>query len=120
MTDLAARLGADKGWTSRAVSSMEADGLLVRTGQDGDGRAVTVSLTRAGSARWTAMDVALTRHAADVMAQLPREDRAVIERALELLDDALASKSERNGRGSSPSAPRPRARAPVARSGRRP
>ena len=89
LTELSRRLGADKSWTSRTVSSMAAEGLLACVGSEGDGRVVNVGLTRAGTATWEKMDAALRRHAQGALERLPPRDRALVQRALVLLRQVL-------------------------------
>jgi DNA-binding MarR family transcriptional regulator len=89
LTELARRVGADKSWTSRTVSSMAAEGLLACVGSEGDGRVVNVELTRAGRATWEKMDAALRRHAQGALERLPPRDRALVQRALVLLRQVL-------------------------------
>ena len=89
LTDLATQLGANKSWTSRAVASMTAEGLLACVSSDGDGRIVNVKLTRRGEKTWHEMDVALRRHAQEALERLTPDDRVLVQRALALLREVL-------------------------------
>ncbi len=48
---LARRLGLDKGWISRAVDALSADGALVKVPHDTDKRSAWLTLTSRGRAR---------------------------------------------------------------------
>ncbi len=89
LTGLAARLDADKSWTSRTVAAMVEDGLLSCGGADEDGRVVQVSLTRGGRQRWRRMDGALRRHAEAALSRLSTEERRIVQHGLALLRDVL-------------------------------
>jgi len=89
LTELAARLDADKSWTSRTVAAMVEEGLLSCSGTAGDGRVVEVSLTRTGRKRWRRMDAARRRHAEGAFSKLSGEERRIVQRGLALLRDAL-------------------------------
>lgn len=102
LTELGRRLGLHKGWISRGVATLVASGLVVRRGQDGDGRVVVVSLSRAGERRVAALNASLDRHAANVLARIPVRERRQVGRALRLvsgaLRDELAASREARGR----------------------
>lgn len=51
MTDLAERAFSSRSGLTRRVDRLEGEGLVRRTGADGDGRGVTVGLTEAGVTR---------------------------------------------------------------------
>ena len=90
LTDLAARLDADKSWTSRTVTAMVEEGLLSCGGTAQDARVVQVALTRSGRARWRRMDAALRRHAEAALSRLSVKERRVVRHGLALLRDLLA------------------------------
>ena len=90
LTELAARLDADKSWTSRTVAAMEEEGLLTCAGAEADARVVQVALTSAGRARWRRMDAALRRHAETALSRLSVKERRVVHHGLALLRDILA------------------------------
>lgn len=89
LTDLAKGLGADKSWTSRAVASMTAEGLLACVSAERDARVVHVKLTKKGEKTWHAMDAALRQHARGALERLAPDDRVVVQRALLLLRQVL-------------------------------
>ncbi len=89
LTGLGRRLGLHKGWVSRAVASLVEAGLVVRTGREGDGRVVMLSLSRAGERRVQALDRALDRQAGQVLARIAPAERPRVHRALALVRDAL-------------------------------
>ncbi len=91
LTELARRVGADKGWTSRAVDALARDGLVSRSASELDGRVVRVGLTPRGRQRWRAIDDVLRRQALAVLSKLPRAEVDAVSRALVLLRDALAA-----------------------------
>jgi DNA-binding MarR family transcriptional regulator len=89
MTALVRRLGLDKGWISRAVAALVADGLLARTPDPADARVVVVDLTAAGRRRVRDLNRALDRQAARVLAHVGAGDRGQVHRALALVRAAL-------------------------------
>jgi DNA-binding MarR family transcriptional regulator len=89
LTGLGRRLGLHKGWISRAVASLVADGLVERGGVDGDERVVVLSLSRAGERRVQALDETLNRHAARLLGRIAPSDREHVCRALALVRSAL-------------------------------
>jgi DNA-binding MarR family transcriptional regulator len=93
LTELAARLDADKSWTSRTVAAMVEEGLLACAGAEEDARVVQVAVTRAGRARWRRMDAALRRHAEAALSRLSAKERRVVHHGLALLRDILARES---------------------------
>src|SRR6266496_895839 len=62
LTGLGRRLGLHKGWISRAVATLVAEGLLERGGLARDERVVMLSLTRSGERRVDALNRTLNRH----------------------------------------------------------
>jgi len=94
ITELGQRLGLHKGWISRAVASLVAEGLLVRAASGADGRVVSVRLSPAGRLRLRALNRALDRQAARVLRNVPGRDRAQVHRALELVRGALRRELE--------------------------
>jgi putative acetyltransferase len=118
LTELAARLDADKSWTSRTVAAMAEEGLLSSSGTEADARVVQVELTPAGRRRWQGMDSALRRHAVGALSRLSAEDRQVVYRGLALLREVLEegaggsagspASTARRGHEGRPAARRPR------------
>ena len=89
LTGLGRRLGLHKGWISRAVATLVADGLVERGGVDSDERVVVLSLSRAGERRVQALDKTLNRHAAKVLGRIAASEREQVHRALALVRTAL-------------------------------
>lgn len=96
VVELGRRLAIDKGWASRAVDALAEEGLVAKSPGELDRRTVTVALTRAGRARFRALDAALDAQAGAVMARIPRKERAAVAESLRLLRVALR---EEAGRG---------------------
>ena len=89
LTGLGRRLGLHKGWMSRAVATLVAEGLLERGGLARDERVVMLSLTRSGERRVDALNRTLNRHAGSVLARIAPGERERVHRALALVRDAL-------------------------------
>lgn len=112
LTELARRVGADKGWTSRAVDALARDGLVRRSAAKHDARVVPVRLTARGRTRWNAIDRALRREALAVLSKLPAANVRAIRDALLLLRDAFEARVGRRAeRGRPTSSPTDPARA---------
>ena len=62
-TDIANFVGVDRTATSRALRKLEADGLITRTGGQGDKRTTKVSITEIGSNRLEFATVAASKNA---------------------------------------------------------
>ncbi len=92
--ELGTRLGLEKSWVSRAIGSLEREGLLERRKCCDDARMYDVAFTEAGRARYESLNAALNDHAASVMSLIPEGERPGVRRALELLADALSSASD--------------------------
>lgn len=95
LTALAARLDADKSWTSRTVAAMVEEGLLSTGRTEGDARVVQVALTPAGRACWRRIDAAIRRHAGDVFGRLSAAEQREVRQGLALLQRALAAAPSR-------------------------
>lgn len=91
---LVERLGLDKGWISRAVDSLVADGTISKQASKQDRRSVTLALTPAGRLRASALELELNGHAAQLLARIPHDRHAQVQESLQLLLDALSSKSK--------------------------
>lgn len=94
LTAIGRRLGLHKGWISRAVATLVADGLLERGGVDGDERVVMLSLSRAGRRRVDALNETLNRHAAKVLGRIAASERGEVHRALARVRTALREELE--------------------------
>lgn len=87
---LVARLGLDKGWISRAVDSLVADGSVSKQTNKQDRRSVTLALTCAGRLRARALEHELNGHAANLLGRIPRGRLSQVQESLQLLLDALS------------------------------
>ena len=88
-SELRTRLGLEKSTVSRLVADLAARGWLQREPTPGDGRAVQLALTAAG--RRAAAELAAARRAKfeRLLARIPEEERSSVERALDVLVEAL-------------------------------
>jgi len=89
--EIGSRLGLEKSWVSRAVDSLEREGLVERKKCCDDARMYDVAFTEAGRERFEALNAALNAQASAVMDLIPEPERAGVRRALELLSGALAA-----------------------------
>lgn len=87
---LVERLGLDKGWISRAVDSLVADGTVSKKTSTQDRRSVTLALTPAGRLRASALEDELDGHAEQLLARVPGDRHAQVQESLQLLLDALS------------------------------
>jgi DNA-binding MarR family transcriptional regulator len=87
---LAAKLGLEKSWVSRAVDGLERGGLVERRKCCADARAYDVAFTASGRARYEALNAGLEAQAAELMSRIPEAERPAVTHALELLAAALA------------------------------
>jgi DNA-binding MarR family transcriptional regulator len=89
MSEIADRLRVDASTATRAINRLEASGLVTRSVNSADGRALSVSLTPTGAKRF---DEFLTRRSAFMTAALSAFDesqKAVIAESLEQLISAI-------------------------------
>jgi DNA-binding MarR family transcriptional regulator len=110
LTALGRRLGLHKGWISRAVATLVAEGLVVRAGVEGDDRVVVLSLSRTGERRVVALNATLDGHAARVLSRIAAPERDPVHRALALVRAAL--REELGVRGDEPKVEKPEGRRP--------
>lgn len=89
------------------INRLEADGLVTRTTDPSDARAVVVTLTEAGLAEMTAFRAKAAAHVLPAMERLGADDLAVLARAADLLeklaDDCLPASPRRVGAAPTPS-----------------
>ncbi|MBW4042411.1 MAG: MarR family transcriptional regulator [Acidobacteria bacterium] len=76
---------------TRLLGEMEARGLVARSADPGDGRSHLVRLTDAGVAAVAAARTERAEGVAAILAAVALEDRAVLERAVAVLEQALLS-----------------------------
>ena len=83
MTELAGRAFSSRSGLTRRVDRLEAEGLVRRTGADGDGRGVTVGLTEAGMNRLSEVTPVHMRGVAKhFIGRLDDRELAALERAM--------------------------------------
>ncbi len=82
-SDIADHLGIDRTATSRALRRMEADGLIARTGGDGDGRTRSVSLTKRGRTVLAQATPVAARVRDAIAAQLTDTEQQALRRLLQ-------------------------------------
>jgi DNA-binding MarR family transcriptional regulator len=98
LAELARRLRLDKGWTSRAVDQLVADGLVEKVAGEHDRRTIALSLTRAGRTQHRRLEALLDDQVARVIGRVPPAKQRGVARALGLLHDAyLAERAEQAG-----------------------
>lgn len=97
---LAERLGMDKGWISRAVEALAAEGMVAKTPNETDKRSAWLKLTASGRTRAVTLNNQLNQHAEHVLSAVPDEQHQVLHaclaRLLHVLD-APAPSCERDG-----------------------
>lgn len=86
---LVERLNLDKGWISRAVDALVADGAVTKQQSEVDRRNVKLSLTRAGLGRAQKLEQQLNSHAAELLGAIPVNRHTQVQEALQLLLKAL-------------------------------
>ncbi len=89
--DFADRMGLEKTWASRLVARLEKRGLLKRTDHPEDGRSWLLELTAKGRKEHDVLERTLNEHAVNLLGCVPTAERALVERALVHLRDALTT-----------------------------
>ena len=100
--ELARLAEMDPAATGRQIGQLEADGLVTRERDSGDGRAVLVRVTPAGAEVRRRLSVVAERHMADVLSGWSESDRGRLAELLPRLVDGLrqvAYRSEASDRG---------------------
>lgn len=87
---LVERLGLDKGWISRAVKGLVAEGVITKRTSELDRRSVVLCLTPAGRVRSIKLENDLNRHSAQLLARIPIDRRVQVRESLTLLLQALS------------------------------
>jgi DNA-binding MarR family transcriptional regulator len=90
VSELASRLRLDKGWVSRGVDQMVADGTVARAADRSDGRAVILTLTAKGRKHHRELERLLDAQIEHVFRTLSAPDRAKVHAGLRVLFDAYA------------------------------
>jgi DNA-binding MarR family transcriptional regulator len=93
MAELVRRLSLDKGWISRTVDSLLAEGLLSKTPSDTDHRMIVVGLTEAGQQRCHELNDSLNGLSERVMQRIPENERGNVQQVLNLLYHALLAEN---------------------------
>jgi DNA-binding MarR family transcriptional regulator len=88
MGELATRLRLDKGWVSRAIDRLEADGAVARGANPDDARGVVLSLTPVGRRQHRRLERLLDSQIERVFARVRAADRPRVAAAVALLFDA--------------------------------
>lgn len=89
-SQLAAKLGLEKSWVSRALDGLEREGLIERRKCCADARMYDVAFTSRGRARYERLNSALNAQAAEIMSRIPEAEVAGVLRSLEILAEALS------------------------------
>ncbi len=87
--DLVERLGLDKGWISRAVEALVADGAIDKRQHQDDRRSAWLLLSEAGRARASALNLRLNQHAGSLLSALDDQQQADLHASLLVLLQAL-------------------------------
>jgi len=87
---LVERLGLDKGWISRAVDALVAEGCIIKQASASDRRSVMLALTRSGRARAQRLEQELNQHASQLLERVPSQHQRMVQQSLQLLMDALS------------------------------
>jgi DNA-binding MarR family transcriptional regulator/N-acetylglutamate synthase-like GNAT family acetyltransferase len=90
---LVGRLGFDKGWISRAVDALVADGCIERRPNPEDRRSTLLFLTPSGRHRAGSLEQNLNLHASQLLNSLPADSHRQIEDSLQMLLKALTCPS---------------------------
>ncbi|MEV4759434.1 MarR family winged helix-turn-helix transcriptional regulator [Micromonospora sp. NPDC049559] len=93
---LAAYLVLDGSTVTRQVSAMQRDGLIVREPDPRDGRGTVVAPTEAGLNRMNAVRAARARLYDGILADWPDEERRVLARMLERLNEDVVAHARRS------------------------
>lgn len=86
---LVERLNLDKGWISRAVDALVAEGAVAKRQSEVDRRNQKLSLTVAGRLRARKLEQQLNGHATGLMRAVPVDRHAQVQESLQLLLKAL-------------------------------
>lgn len=97
LAQLSRRLRLDKGWTSRAVDQLVADGLITKVAGDTDRRTISLSLTRAGRAEHARIERILNDQVSRVVRRVPSAQLPAVRRVLEALHEAYLAELASDG-----------------------
>ncbi|MHA7869611.1 MAG: MarR family winged helix-turn-helix transcriptional regulator [Salipiger thiooxidans] len=99
---LSQRTSLDKVQVSRAASRLEAKGLILREVLGADRRKRNYAITAEGRAQFRAVFGDVETRANEILAAMPDEDRAALERGIAALDKAIATVTQpETGHGTS-------------------
>src|SRR5437763_5687914 len=88
-SELAARERIQRPTATRLIAKLEADGLVARTADPSDGRSSLIALTTEGETLIKELRTRKDAFLAQRLRRLSAEDRAVLARAAELLEELL-------------------------------
>lgn len=97
--ELAARLRLDKGWVSRAIEDLVKRGTVLRVTHPTDRRAIVLTLSRAGQARFRSLERVLNAQIERVFDRLGPQDRPKVAHALALLHEVYLEETGEAGNG---------------------
>lgn len=89
VADLRTRLDLDRGWVSRLLAKLEADGLLDRRPDPADGRRQLATLTPAGERAFAHLDQRTVAAVRELLAPLPEGERRRLVAAMGTIADVL-------------------------------
>jgi DNA-binding MarR family transcriptional regulator len=94
MSELAGRLGVTSSTATGVVDGLVSHGLLIRQEDPADRRQVVVTATPEAEATLQSFRELNSRRMRELLAHVPAEDLAVVERSLRILDAAITSDIE--------------------------
>jgi DNA-binding MarR family transcriptional regulator len=89
LTGLRNNLSLDKGWLSRAVEALEAEGLVIKEKSPSDARSAFIRLSESGEKRFSSLNDVLNEQSSRVLERIPPTEREGVLHSLALLHDAL-------------------------------
>jgi DNA-binding MarR family transcriptional regulator len=92
MSELSRRLMVTGGNVTGLTDQLVSEGLVVRRGITGDRRAYNVRLTPKGKRQFDAMAVEHERWVIDLLSEMPADERASLQHALDTLKATIAAK----------------------------
>ena len=89
VADLRRGLELDRGYLSRLLGSMEADGLIARDRSPQDARRQEVRLTEAGAKAYAELDARSSQEIRALLEELPEDDQRRLLAAMQVVEDVL-------------------------------